>query len=101
MYVVIFKSKKVYPYSEEYAEYFAKLKELAKGVAGYIDFQNWINDDGQSISISHWESLQSIKEWKNHPLHKEAQAKAKVAWYDNYSIEICEVLKSYKGGVNA
>lgn len=101
MFVVIFKSKKVYPYPEEYSQYSKQLRESAKTIDGYIDFQNWINEDGQSISVSYWQSLESIREWKNHGLHKEAQTKAKGGWYENYSVEICEVVKSYKGGVKA
>ena len=49
MYVVIFKSQKQFPYSEEYAETFSKLQSEVKKIEGFQKFENWINDEGLSI----------------------------------------------------
>lgn len=94
---MIFKSKKKIPYPEEYNEYSEKLHALVKEQEGFLKFENWVNEEGYSVSLSYWDKLESLKAWKQAPLHKEAKSKAKWNWYEEYSVEVCEIKQSYSG----
>jgi heme-degrading monooxygenase HmoA len=48
-------------------------------------------DEGLGITVAYWESLEAIKKWKDHSLHRVAQEKGKTVWYQNYSLRVCKV----------
>ena len=56
---------------------------------GFLKFENWINDEGYSVSLSYWDSVEAINSWKTHTDHLDAKKKAKWAWY-----KWCILLKS-------
>ena len=95
-YAVIFKTKRKLPIPDEYTDLNAKLAELVKGVEGFLRIESVGDEEGNGVSISYWESLEAIKNWKANSLHLEAQAKGKESWYEYYKVEICEVLRSYE-----
>ena len=47
------------------------------------------------ITISYWESLNHIKNWKNNFEHQEAQTKGMNLWHEAYEGEICIVDRKY------
>ena len=47
------------------------------------------------ITISYWESLNHIKNWKNNFEHREAQTKGMNLWHEAYEVEICIVDRKY------
>lgn len=47
------------------------------------------------ITISYWERLEAISNWKQHQSHKVAQEKGKNDWYQNYKVKICKVEREY------
>jgi len=53
------------------------------------------SEDNQEIAISYWSSLEHIKAWKNDPLHQIAQSKGMQQWYESYTVEIVELIKTY------
>lgn len=92
MYAVIFKAT-VAEFDEEYARMAERMKTLAFEKYGCRDFVSATEGD-KEIAISYWDSEQQIRNWKNDPEHRVAQAKGRDRWYKSFSIEICEVLRS-------
>lgn len=88
--VVIFKTKRNLPVPNEYYELSKKLTELAKSQKGFVRIESVADENGNGISVSYWDSLHAIKEWKENSLHLYAQNKGKSKWYESYSIDICE-----------
>lgn len=93
MYAVIFRAttKTLTP---EYSSMATKLREKAKEY-GCLDFVSVFENDLE-IAISYWPHRASIVAWKKDALHIEAQEKGQQLWYDDYQIDIVEVLHSYK-----
>jgi len=92
MYVVIFKAT-VAELDDEYISMAQALKELAFSKYGCVDFTA-VTEGDQEIAISYWPSLQHIRDWKNDPLHRKAQAAGGDRWYSSYSVEVCELISS-------
>jgi heme-degrading monooxygenase HmoA len=94
-YVVIFKTKRSLPMPNEYVELNKKLAELVKGQPGFKRIESVADSDGNGISVSYWDSMESIRSWKKNTVHAEAQNKGKSIWYQDYSVEICEMVRRY------
>ena len=78
-YAIIFEAE---PNPGREAEYFAIAKGLATELLrqpGFlrIDRARSVMTEGKLLSISFWESEEAIEAWHQHPLHREAQARAK------------------------
>lgn len=71
-----------------------EMEELAKTQPGYLGFESAKEEIG--ISISYWENLESIVEWKANLKHLAAQEKGKSAWYKWYKVRICLVERDYE-----
>lgn len=92
-YAVIFTSKQR-DSVKGYIEMAHKLEELAKQQPGYLGMESARNELG--ITVSYWENLESIKNWKHQSEHLKAQLKGKTDWYDWYKVRICKVERDYE-----
>ena len=91
-YAVIFSSIREND-DETYNEMAIKMDELAKEQPGFLGFETV--RDILGISVSYWESLESIQKWKMNANHLEAQFKGKTEWYKNYTVRIAKVEREY------
>ena len=92
-YAVIFTSTRT-EVEAGYAEMAIKMVELAKAQPGYIGMESARSEIG--ITVSYWESLDAIKNWKANMEHLEAQEKGKTTWYKNYKVRIAKVEREYE-----
>lgn len=92
-YAVIFTSTRT-EVETGYAEMAIKMVELAKAQAGYIGMESARSEIG--ITVSYWESLEAIRNWKVNMEHLEAQEKGKTTWYKNYKVRIAKVEREYE-----
>ena len=94
MYAVIFRAT-VAQLDDEYLRIAQKMKELAFSKYGCLDFIS-VTEGYEEIAISYWENKQQIRDWKNDPEHQLAQQAGRNKWYKSYSVEVCEVNRSYQ-----
>ena len=87
---------------EGYAEMANRMAELAKKQSGFLGMNSARNDTstalnaGVGITISYWESLEAIKNWKQQSEHLVAQQKGRQDWYSWYNVRICKVEREYE-----
>ena len=91
-YSVIFTSTKVSE-SKEYEGMAKIMEDLAKEQPGFLGLESARGEIG--ITVSYWESLESIAKWKEHTQHITAQTKGREDWYRQYSVRICKVEREY------
>ena len=91
-YAVIFTSTKT-SNDDGYSEMAEKMEALAKVQPGFIGVDSAREKVG--ITVSYWESLTAIANWKNEMEHKVAQKTGKTQWYKNYTVRICKVEREY------
>ncbi|WP_299108763.1 antibiotic biosynthesis monooxygenase [uncultured Winogradskyella sp.] len=92
-YAVIFTSTQTET-TTGYAEMANKMEILAKQQTGYIGMDSAKNEVG--ITVSYWESLEAIKNWKANSQHLLAQQKGREQWYNWYNVRICKVEREYE-----
>lgn len=73
-----------------------KIEELAKQQPGFLSVESARGNSGLGITISYWESLDAIENWKKNALHKEAKKRGREQWYENFHLRICLVEKEFK-----
>jgi heme-degrading monooxygenase HmoA len=91
-YAVIFTSIRT-DFDDNYAEIALKMETLAKQQLGFLGVQSARNEIG--ITVSYWESLEAIANWKQNLDHLDAQILGKQKWYENYVVRIAKVEKEY------
>lgn len=92
-YAVIFTSTRTKG-NNGYQEMSEKMESLAKKEFGYLGIDSARNDIG--ITVSYWESLEAIKNWKANTEHLFAQQKGREQWYNWYNVRICKVEREYE-----
>ena len=91
-YAVIFTNRQT-DKLEGYEDMAIAMENLAKEQAGFLGMDHARQEVG--ITISYWESLEAIANWKLHLEHQKAQRIGKEKWYASYSIRICKVEREY------
>ncbi|WP_066254084.1 antibiotic biosynthesis monooxygenase family protein [Neobacillus drentensis] len=88
-YAVIFSSQRTEG-NNGYGEMADKMVELASKQKGFLGVES-ARDDALGITVSYWDSLESIKKWKENAAHKVAQEKGKSIWYQGFALRVSKV----------
>jgi heme-degrading monooxygenase HmoA len=91
-YAVIFTSLRT-EIEEGYQEMAEEMVRLAALQPGYLGHESARETLG--ITISYWESLESIQQWKAQSDHLLAQKLGREKWYLAYSTRIAKVEREY------
>jgi len=91
-YAVIFTSKRTAG-DNGYGVTASRMLELASNQPGFLGVDSAREDIG--ITVSYWESLESIRRWKADLEHQDAQREGRKSWYQAYTVRIAEVCKEY------
>jgi len=92
-YAVIFTSLRT-DGDQGYAEMAEEMESLAKKQTGFLDIES--ARDGLGITVSYWESLEAIADWKANMDHRQAQKDGIKTWYSWYKVRICRVEREYE-----
>ncbi len=69
------------------------MEKLARQQPGFLGVESVREVVG--ITISYWESLEAIKNWKANTAHLFAQQQGREKWYEQYKVRICKVERDY------
>ena len=76
-----------------YADVAARMVELAEQQPGFLGAESARNEVG--ITVSYWQDLESIKNWKANTEHIEAQKNGRKLWYKTFKVRIAKVERDY------
>lgn len=91
-YAVIFTSTRTEG-DNGYAEMAQQMENMAKQQPGYLGVESAKGEVG--ITVSYWESLKVIADWKANTDHFFAQQSGIKDWYQWYKVRICLVEREY------
>ena len=94
MVIVIFRSRLTPQAGDDYHAMADQVLAAARDMPGFVDYKHYSSDDGERLSVVWWENQETMKAWREHPLHKVAQTAGRGRWYQNYEIEIAETVRS-------
>ena len=91
-YAVIFTSTRT-EVEEDYRDTADRMVELARNQPGFLGIESARAEVG--ITVSYWDSLESIVAWKAHAEHTLAQQRGQRDWYSAYAVRVCLVERAY------
>ena len=92
-YAVIFTSLRT-EVDEGYGDMADRMVELAAAQPGFLGVES--ARSGLGITVSYWESLESIRHWKMNAEHLIAQQLGRKQWYSTFQTRICKVERDYR-----
>jgi len=91
-YAVIFSSLRTSE-TDGYGDTATRMVELAYEQPGFLGVESARQEVG--ITISYWDSLDAIRQWKQQAEHRLAQQQGRQRWYESYTVRICRVERAY------
>lgn len=68
-----------------------EMVKLGFSQPGFLGAESVRDENGVGITISYWDSMESIENWKNHSCHIEAQRLGQELWYKSFATRVCKV----------
>lgn len=96
-YAVIFTNQHAESDLFGYGDMAADMVALAKSQPGYLGIHSTRGPDGFGITVSYWESEESIAAWKADIDHLAAQQNGIERWYSHYETRVARVERQYAG----
>ncbi len=72
-----------------------RMIELSKDQPGFLGIESAREQSGFGITVSYWDSLENIKNWKSNTEHGLAQELGRSKWYSSFTTRICKVEREY------
>ena len=74
-----------------------RMVELAAQQPGFLGVESVRGEDGFGITVSYWDSEESIRAWKRHAEHAAARDRGRKEWYEHFELRIAKVERAYSG----
>jgi len=95
MVVVLFRSKLTDEAGDDYKAMAGEMLARARTMPGFVDFKTYQAEDGERVSVIHWESQETLRAWSDDLRHIVAQRQGRESWYQYFRVEVAEVARSY------
>ena len=76
-----------------YGEVADRMVTLAEQQPGFLGMESAREEVG--ITVSYWQDLDSIKQWKQNVEHLGAQKMGREQWYETFKVRIAKVERDY------
>lgn len=82
---------------DEYFTIATNLRPELSKMDGFISIERFqsISDPCKILSLSFWKDEESITQWRNIELHRQAQAKGRNSVFTDYRLRVAAVLRDY------
>jgi heme-degrading monooxygenase HmoA len=94
MVVIVFRARINEGVEEKLNEMGARMYELGSQMPGFISYKDFGAEDGESVSIIEFESMEHVAAWREHVEHKEAQELGHTTFFSELQIQVCEVVRT-------
>lgn len=76
-----------------YAAMAERMLELAAQQQGFLGVES--AREGLGITVSYWDSIEAISNWKRNAEHLEAQRLGHQLWYSGFKVRVAKVERDY------
>ena len=93
MIVTVFRSRLRPDVREDYVALANRMNEIARTMPGYISHKGFFAEDGERVTVVEFEHEEGMRAWRMHPEHRAAQKLARERFYEEYSVQVCDVTR--------
>lgn len=91
MYMNVFRSRKRADMdAPAYQADAARMVELARAQPGFLSYKTFAAEDGETVTISEWETEAHARAWHRHAEHAVVQGRGRAEYYDSYTVYSCD-----------
>jgi len=82
---------------QEYLDIAAQLRPELNKIEGFISIERFqsMTDPEKVLSLSFWENEESVKQWRNIELHRQAQQAGRQSVFNDYRLRVASVVRDY------
>ena len=82
---------------EDYFDIAARLRPELEKIEGFISIERFqsVSDPNKVLSLSFWKDENSIQQWRNLEVHRQAQAEGRKTIFENYRLRVANVNRDY------
>lgn len=91
--IIVFRSRLRPEHEAEYRQFAPEIERLARSRPGFVSIDSYADDSGARVSIVEFESEATLRAWREHPRHLEAQRLGRERFYSEYSITVSSKLR--------
>ena len=97
MVAVIFEAVPGEGKKDEYFSIAEKLRPELNKIPGFISIERFqsVANPGKILSLSFWKDEESITQWRNVEIHRQAQAKGRRSAFSDYRLRVAHVVRDY------
>ena len=80
-----------------YLDWAADLRSELEKMEGFISVERFesLTTPGKLLSLSLWEDEAAVDRWRNHPVHRKAQAAGRGELFADYRLRVVSVIRDY------
>lgn len=93
--VVVFRSKLRPGVEQEIGQMSLRLYQQAAALPGFISYKDFASEDGEGVAIVEFEPMEALETWRHNADHIKAKERGRKDFFENYSIQICQVTQAY------
>ena len=82
---------------EDYFDIAAGLRPELEKIEGFISIERFqsVSDSNKVLSLSFWKDENSIQQWRNLEVHRQAQSEGRKTIFENYRLRVANVNRDY------
>jgi len=82
---------------DDYLDIAASLRPELNKIEGFISVERFqsITNKEKVLSLSFWKDEESVTQWRNVELHRQAQANGRSSIFNDYRLRVAHVLRDY------
>lgn len=93
MIITVFRSRLRPDVREDYVALANRMNEIARTMPGYVSHKGFFAEDGERVTIVEFEHEEGMRAWRMHPEHRAAQKLGREQFYEEYSVQVCDVTR--------
>jgi heme-degrading monooxygenase HmoA len=67
---------------------------LVSRMPGFVSIKDFSAQDGESLALVEFDSIESVDAWKAHPEHLVAQRRGREEFFADYRIQVCNLIRT-------
>jgi len=88
--VVLFRTGLTPDAGADYHAMAERMFERARTMPGFLDIRDYTGAEGERLAVIWWESLETLRAWREDVEHLAAQRQGRERWYAWFRLEVCE-----------
>lgn len=82
---------------DEYSDLSREMWQLVNDIDGFIAIERFTSatDAAKKLAIAYFRDEAAVRQWRNHPQHRRAQALGRLRLFTDYRLRMAQIIRDY------